>query len=332
MIMHTIEDDIRQMEEVQYGGICFVPSDNAFTRKARYLQIIRRYETGADAGSRMVRGKEVRYANLAKDGKENNRNFLSDEIYNYAKHRVADIRPYETIEEERLFCNFLSSQPMAFNLFYPLMKLVEGDDENQRKLANVVKVFLTGDVVEKIERITEVGIEFIPDYWEKCLHDKTAMDAYFRFCTTDGMQGIIAIETKYTDKLGSNEAKNISPALDAVNGLADVFTSEGLDAINNRQVKITQVFRNFLLTEKVRQIEEIDESLSIVLAPSGNTSNKSDEKVFLEQLRPGCRYKFQTVALEDVVMALKSEFPNEQIFEDFYKRYLEFGAVDLYKR
>lgn len=33
-----------------------------------------------------------------------------------------------------------------------------------------------------------------------------------------------------------------------------------------------------------------------------------------------------------VSAALKSEFPDGQIFEDFYKRYLEFGWVDLYKR
>lgn len=330
--MKTIEDIIRQMENIQFGGNCYVSSDNAFTRKARYLQSIRRYESGAGAGYRMVKGEKVHYANLAEDGKEKNRNFLSDEIFNYAKQRVANIEPYETIEEDRLFCNFLSSQPMAFNLFYPLMKMVEGSDENQKKLANVVKFILTSDVVEKIDKITEVGIEFIPKYWEKCLHDKTAMDAYFRFCTTDGKKGIIAIETKYTDKLGSNEAKNINPALEAANGMTDIFTSEGLEAIKSRRVKITQVFRNFLLTEKVRQIEGLDESLSIVLAPSDNTSNKSDEKVFCEQLRPECKYKFQTVVLEDFVMALKTEFPNEQIFEDFFKRYLEFGWVDLYKR
>lgn len=33
-----------------------------------------------------------------------------------------------------------------------------------------------------------------------------------------------------------------------------------------------------------------------------------------------------------VSAALKSEFPDGQIFEDFFKRYLEFGWVDLYKR
>lgn len=330
--MKTIKEMIRQMEEQQFGGICYVPSDNAFTAKARYLQCIRRQETGAEAGTRMVKGKKQYYANLAKDGKERNWNFLSDEIFHYAKQRVADIKPYETIEEDRLFCNFLSSQPMAFNLFYPLMNMVEANEDNQKRLAEVVKGLLDGEVVEKIERITEVGIEFIPDYWEECLHDKTAMDAYFRFCTTDGKKGIIAIETKYTDKLGSNEAKNINPALEAANGMTDIFTSEGLEAIKSRRVKITQVFRNFLLTEKVRQIEGLDESLSIVLAPSDNTSNKSDEKVFCEQLRPECKYKFQTVVLEDFVMALKTEFPNEQIFEDFFKRYLEFGLVDLYMR
>jgi len=323
----TTESNLRQIQEVHYGGICYVPSDNSFARKARFLQIIRRYESGAEPGWRLGSGEKVRYAHLAADGKETNRNFLSDEIFNYAKKRVAELKPYETIEEERLFCNFLSSQPMAFNLFYPLMKMIE-TEENQRALAEVVKALVKG--TEQIDRITEVGIEFIPDYWKDCLHDKTAMDAYFRYSTIEGEKGVIAIETKYTDVLGHNEARNVTCALKAANELAEFFTIEGLAGINSRNIKITQIFRNFLLTEKVRIKEGLDNSLSIVLSPSGNTSNKVDELNFLQQLRPEFQYKFQTITLEDFVMALKQAFFEEHIFEAFYKRYLEFGLVDLH--
>lgn len=328
--MKSIDPMIRQMLKIQYGGICYIESDNKFTRKARYLQIIRRYESNAESGWIIKDGKKVCYANLAADGKEVNRNFLSEDIFQYAKKRVAEKQKYETIEEDRLFCNFLSSQPMAFNLFYPLMQIIKDNAGKQKLLANVVKILLKGEKVQQIDKITEVGIEYIPSYWEDCLHDKTAMDAYFRYSTIEGRKGIIAIETKYTDKLGSNEASNITPALEAVNELKEVFTENGLTEINKRNIKITQIVRNFLLTEKVRIKESLDDSLSIVLAPEGNTSNKTDERNFSLLLRPEYQYKFQTVTLEDFVMAIKYTFPDEPIFEAFFKRYLEFGLVDLY--
>lgn len=326
----TLDEIKKQMFNIQYGGICFADSDNAFTRKARMLQTIKRKWSGAEVGFVMKDGKKVEYGNLALDGKEVNRNFLSDEIFQYAKKRVEDakLKPYETIAEDRLFCNFLSSQPMAFNLFWPLTQLVEHEDA-QVTLAEMLKTLLSGDSVEQMERVTEVGIEYIPDYWEKCLHDKTAMDAYFKFQRYDGKKGIIAIETKYTDRLGTNEARNVNPAIMVANELKDVFTTQGLADINSRKIKITQVFRNFLLTEKVRLTEEsFDDSLSIIITPEENTSNKADEKRLHDALAENYQYKFQVVTLEDFVLSLKKFFPEEPLFEEFFKRYLEWGLVD----
>lgn len=59
-------------------------------------------------------------------GRESSRkNFLMNETFEYAKERVANRRANETIDGFRLFNNLLSSQPMAFNLFYPLMLLLK---------------------------------------------------------------------------------------------------------------------------------------------------------------------------------------------------------------
>ena len=324
----TMDEIKEQLYRIEYGGTCFVDSDNAFTRKARMLQTMKRQWSGAEAGFVVKNGKEVNYGNLALDGKEVNRNFLSEEIFQYAKERVkgAKEKAYETIAEERLFCNFLSSQPMAFNLFWPLMQLVKREDA-QVALADVMKALLSGNAIDQMERITEVGIEYIPEYWKDCLHDKTAMDAYFKFQRYDGREGIIAIETKYTDRLGTNEARNVNPAIRVANELKNVFTAQGLADINDRKIKITQVFRNFLLTEKVRLMEGLDDSLSIVIAPEGNDSNKADEKKLHDMLNEDYQYKFQTVTLEVFVSLLKETFPDEPLFEEFYKRYLEWGLV-----
>ena len=57
------------------------------------------------------------------------KNFLMKETFEYAQKRVAEKSKNKTIAEFRLFNNLLSSHPMAFNLFYPLILLLKQDQE-----------------------------------------------------------------------------------------------------------------------------------------------------------------------------------------------------------
>lgn len=107
------------------------------------------------------------------------------------------------------------------------MQITECED-GQVKLASVVNTLLQNTV--KLEKVTNVGLEFIPSYYKQCLNDKTAMDAFFRFVTSDGKTGIIAIETKYTDVLGQNEASNPYHAREATqrDGIKQLFNEDAL--------------------------------------------------------------------------------------------------------
>ncbi|MGN0206581.1 MAG: PGN_0703 family putative restriction endonuclease [Muribaculaceae bacterium] len=213
----------------------FVKTDNAFTRKARLLQAIRRWQSGAECGSFERKGITYFHPNLSVGGEQSGCNFLHPVIFNYAKFRVRNKKAYETIEEERLFNNFLSSQPMAFNLFVPLMEIIKCE-EGEKRLASAISKLLDPNEVLGIERIYDVGLEFIPDYYSKCLNDRTAMDAYMRYTRPDGKRGIIAIETKYTDKLGTNQASNPSTAIKAateIESIAELFTEEGKSGIKS---------------------------------------------------------------------------------------------------
>ena len=308
----------------------FVESDNAFTRKARLLQAIRRYQSGAACGSFVKDSITYYHPNLAKDGHITGCNFLNHEIFEYAKYRIENKKPYETIREDRLFNNFLSSQPMAFNLFFPLMEIVKYED-GQIILANIVSNLVDKDKNLDIERIVEVGIEFIPDYYKLCLNDKTAMDAYFGYVTATGKKGIIAIETKYTDKLGENQASKPTFAITTATereGIAKLFTTQAKEEILNGNTELSQVYRNFLLTETVRLYEHLDDSLSIVIAPKENTSNKTDEDQLITDLNEEYKYKFQVIDLESFVDALMKGFPEKHIFQKFRHRYLDFRPVN----
>ena len=70
----------------------FVKTDNAFTRKARLLQAIHRKESGSPCGSITKRGITYYHPNLAKNGSDTGCNFLSQEIFEYAKWRIEQKR------------------------------------------------------------------------------------------------------------------------------------------------------------------------------------------------------------------------------------------------
>ena len=95
------------------------------------------------------------------------------------------------------------------------------------------------------------------------------------------------------------------------------------------ETKLSQVYRNFLLTETVRLYEHLDDSLSIVIAPKDNTSNKEDEVLLSKALKEDYKYKFQVIDLESFIDALMNGFPNEPIFQKFWHRYLDFRPVEL---
>lgn len=312
------------------GNYYFVNTDNAFTKKARLLQAVRRWQTGAECG--YVDKKGVRYynPNLALNGEQTGCNFLHHDIFEYAKYRVENKKKYETIEKNRLFNNFLSSQPMAFNLFFPLMEIVK-NEEGQRRLGFAISNLLDYSNILKINSITEVGIEFIPEYRKDCLNDKTAMDAFLRYVTTDGKKGIIAIETKYTDSLGSNQASNPLLAIETAtkrNGISQIFTVKGKEKILKEEIKLSQLYRNFLLTETVRLHEKLDNSISIIIAPKDNTYNKQSEEHLTEILTDEYKYKFQVKPLESFVEAIINEFQDKEIFQRFRHRYLDFSTAE----
>lgn len=89
------------------------------------------------------------------------RNFLMPEIAHAASERVAE--GVGAVEEFRLLHNMLSSQPMCFNLFGPLVR--------DRALAARL---LPALVPEAISEVTRVVVEWAPEPAPDYLGDKTA--------------------------------------------------------------------------------------------------------------------------------------------------------------
>ena len=258
-------------------------------------------------------------------GRESSRkNFLMNETFEYAKERVANRRANETIDGFRLFNNLLSSQPMAFNLFHPLMLLLK---QNPAMVTLAVKSAFKN---LPVFWVTEISLEFIPTPIENYTNDKSAMDAYIRFVDDKGRKHIIAIETKYVDVLGVNEACHCE---DQKQMLVDtgLFCADFEELLMVGKVKLTQIYRNLLLTERYRIAEGLKDSYSVVLSPKGHPSTEEEIRSVTEYLKSEYTYKLSAVTLEDFVDAMIQYLPEfyAQVYERFKWRYLEFGKIDL---
>jgi len=106
--------------------------DNTFTAKARLLQSVYRIQSGEtsmgigpDKNSVDKHQNPTYYGNMLTHGEISGKNFFFRETFEYALKRVNEKIAEETIGEYRLFNNLLSSMPMAFNLFHPLMMIKE---------------------------------------------------------------------------------------------------------------------------------------------------------------------------------------------------------------
>lgn len=304
-----------------YGNQC--ESDNAFTKRARLLQSMYRVEIGEEEGFGPTRASKRKYGNMISGGEVSGKNFLMKETFEYAQDRVKskkkEKRNEETIDEFRLFNNLLSSQPMAFNLFHPLMLLLKHDPA--KVTLAMRSVFKNIPVFE----VTEIRLEFIPTPIENYTKDKSAMDAYIKFVDRKGSKHIIAIETKYTDVLGVNEASHCEEQKQMLIDTG-LFKAEFEELLKEGKVKLTQIYRNLLLTEKYRIVEKLQDSYSVVLSPKEHPSTEKEISSVTKYLKPEYAYKLSAVTLEDFVDAMIQYLPESyaRVYEKFRRRYLEF--------
>lgn len=299
--------------------------DSEFVAKCRLLQSIYRTEIGEDEGYIQRGSKRYFYGNYIMNGDKTGKNFLEDYIFDYAKKRVNNRKHYETINEERLFNNLLSSQPMAFNLFCPLIKMLEKDESTA---TDILRAALPD---YNINKVTKIDLEFIPDNFKELTNDLTAMDAIIEFTDNDGIPSFIAIETKYSENLGVNEAsrKGKGKGKETITSLG-IFRTEIKERIENKEVNLTQIYRNFLLSETYG-INQNKKAYSIVLAPKKHPTTTDEVNSLKNELKEEYRYKISSVNLEDFVLKLieKSQGKYQAIFRAFYDRYLNFGKNEI---
>lgn len=143
--MPRISDEVRLRHHVLVG------TDNAFQRRARLLQAIWREERGLPIGTHRSAALGSRVEEV--HARTTLANFLTDGIREVVRHAVLGGGRVEgqLIQQDRLFANLLSSQPLCFNLFGELARDLE--------LATRVLHELAPD---RVERVTSIAFEHSP--------------------------------------------------------------------------------------------------------------------------------------------------------------------------
>jgi len=104
-----------------------------FRNRCREQQGMFREMIGERMGVGPWRNSPTKQISMLVNGEKTGKNFVNKFTFNYAKRRVNNLQPHETIDEYRLFNNMLSSQPMAFNLFCPFIRMLEEGKAKPRR-------------------------------------------------------------------------------------------------------------------------------------------------------------------------------------------------------
>jgi hypothetical protein len=296
--------------------------DNAFTAKARFLQSWYRasvlnqpsYGFGPEEKS------TTKYGNILVDGINTGSNFLQPEIFKYAQYRTQFLKNGETIEKYRLFNNMLSSQPMCFNLFYPLKALFEHDHIKACKILSACFPSLL------IDKIVAVEIEYFPYPKSEYLDDRTAFDAMLIYVSASGERNILAIETKYVEKLGSNPSSDLEKQKSLVKDCI-LFNDLGK---KQASVGFSQLGRNFLLAEKFRIVNRLDKAYAVVISPEKNDSSVKEINGFHSLMYEEFQERLFYVSLESMIERIKNNAPKslKPWIVDFNRRYLGFADCE----
>lgn len=164
------------------------PGDAHFAKRMRRHQSWWRatrlqvpWGTGPTADSQAEYGSMLR----REDG-EQGCNFLTDEIFGVAMERLDSRKG--VVERFRLLNNLLSSQPMCFNLFGPLVR--------DHDLATHLLGYL---LPNQVDVVLDVRLEYAPGPASEYLGDRTAFDAFIAYRQSDGQHAFIGFETKLTE-------------------------------------------------------------------------------------------------------------------------------------
>jgi len=236
-------------------------------------------------------------------------NFLSEAARSAVHGRLANPEPHQTLDEDRLYCDLLSSMPMCFNLFGPLQHDLALADRAVRAWWPSVP-----------GRVRAVRFEWSPGRRlpGQYLENRSAFDVAFELELENGARGVLGVETKYHEA-----CLREPPPSDArrsryseVARRSGVFLDDAIAAFLGSDLQ--QIWLDHLLALSMKQHSAGWKWAGFVLVhPLGNPSYASAAARYIPWLVD--RSSFIVTSIEPL---LDARVLPERIARDFRERYI----------
>ncbi|MFN0157096.1 MAG: PGN_0703 family putative restriction endonuclease [Bacteroidota bacterium] len=263
---------------------------------------------------------EKQVCNTIEGGEESRKNFLSEATWQAVtetlREREEELGRYGKtaglFNEDRLYNNLLSSQPLAFNFF--------GELKLDLDLATqVIRLW-----EPEIDSVDEVRFEYAPLPKENYTDDHSAFDVAF-FCRRQGRRGLIGLEVKYTDDF-SREGKQRERYRAVFDRSRSNFAQEYEDYFSGQYV---QLFRSELLAQSLIQRNEIDFAITGLFCHPADLNALRVGEAFKGMLTDKTRFRVATYRdFIERVQKLNSSWSRREWTMKLWARYcgLDFSA------
>ena len=183
---------------------------------------------------------EKRVCNTIMDDEKSGSNFLTPEAIQAIDQTKLEREAFEAglFNEDRLFNNLLSSQPLAFNFFGPLK-------QNLVFAKSILELRLPG-----ISKVSNIFFEFAPR--EKYSGDNSAFDVAIEI-EMGSLKGLVGLECKYTDTFSAKEYSK-----DSYRRIFEASTSFKQPYEAYIASRFNQLFRGQLIAEALVQNKKYD--------------------------------------------------------------------------
>jgi len=308
-------------DEVLKQHNVFCAFDTRFRGAARLLQCLWLKDQGIPStvsettnDSSVPRLASTLRADAAKAG----RNFLNLKIHQVVLRELLVREEGASIDEERLFTNSLSSQPMTFNFF--------GNMAEDLAFATAVFKHLFPAFVHTVDHII---FETSPGRREeRFLLDGTAFDVAIYVTTPEGESATIFVETKYSEEM-MGPAARLRERYDEASRQVKLYRDPDSPAL--RSLALEQLWRLQTLAQLTVDQGVTARAVFLAVGPKLNRRVMTAFRAFQNELidtghREANRVTFEPMSLETFVDAIRAVGAGA-LAEALWSRYLNFERV-----
>ncbi len=261
------------------------PTERGFKKRMRFHQgWWRAFVLAEEPGDHPIRTGESICNTILNGRGDPQKNFLSQKILEAVVQTKKERKPTSSgiLEEDRLFNNLLSSQPLCFNFFGEL------------KVDTEFALQILQQFWPELTQVKEVIFEFAPV--KNYTNDKSAFDVAFEVMVNE-QSGLIGLECKYTDTFSHEEYGKTAYRHIFNESGKRVFAAEYEDFIASR---FNQLFRNQLMAEALIQNDQYDFVYTGLFCHQDDSSALQTGAEFQSMLKNGSNL-FQTITYQNFI-------------------------------